>query len=42
MNKVRIEPDRTFIGSMCKCGQHPRVWTILQFLKAWRMGRGAA
>jgi hypothetical protein len=39
--RKRIEPDRTFIGSMCVCGQHPRVWTIWQFLKAWQMGRAA-
>lgn len=38
--RIRIEVERTFIGSMCVCGQHPRVWTIHQLLKAWAMGRG--
>jgi len=39
---LRIEPERTFIGSTCLCGQHPRAWSIAQFLAAWRMGRASS
>lgn len=37
--RKRFEPERTFIGSVCRCGQHPRAWTIAAFLRAWEMGR---
>lgn len=37
-SRFRLD-DRDPIVEHCKCGQHPRSWTVDRLLIAWKAGR---